>query len=54
MRAVGAVGRRGFGHVLEACKNFLCSAVSGGSPRAGWGVGGEGGRWGVENEQNVT
>ena len=34
-RGRGWCGRRGFGHALEACKNFLSTAVSGG-------VGGEG------------
>ena len=35
----GGGGGGGFGHALEACKNFLCTAVSGGSRgRAGVGV----------------
>ena len=35
---MGGWGRRGFGHALEACKNFLSTAVSGGSRGpAGWG-----------------
>ena len=30
----GAVGGEGVGHALEACKNFLSTAVSGGSTGA--------------------
>ena len=41
MRGGGGEGGGGLGHALEACKNFLCTAVSGGSIGAvrGGGVG---------------
>ena len=39
----GCRWRRGFGHALEACKNFLSTAVGGGSTGAVRGGGGEGG-----------
>ena len=38
VRAVWAGWAEGFGHALEACKNFLCLAVSGGS-RGVWDLG---------------
>ena len=45
----GGVGGGGFGHALEACKNFLCTAVSGGSRGRAvgvWAVGAVGAGWG--------